>query len=69
MTDRKTIDQITSDELDQLYYRLASIRDAAVLHRQGLISNRELYAAVEADPTAEQLARTIPNNPPTSKDK
>lgn len=69
MTDRRTIDQITSDQLDQLYYRLDSIRDAVALHRQGLVSTAELYAVIEADPPAEQPARTTPNNPTTSKEQ
>lgn len=50
MTGRRTIDQITSDQLDALYDRLDRIGDAAHLHRQTLISTAELYAAIEAGP-------------------
>jgi hypothetical protein len=49
MTDRIPLDHLTSDQLDALYYRLESARDATTLHRQGLISTAELYAAIEAD--------------------
>jgi hypothetical protein len=49
MTDRHTVDSITSDALDQLYYRLDQIWDAAALHRQGLLTAAELYAVIEAD--------------------
>jgi hypothetical protein len=59
MTVRKTLDQMTSDQLDDLYERLESARDAAALHRQGLITTAELYAAIEAD-TAPTPAATEP---------
>jgi len=50
MTDRHTVNTITSDQLDALYYRLDAARDATALHRQGLLSTAELYAVVEARP-------------------
>ena len=50
MTDRHTVNTITSDQLDALYYRLDQGRDAAALHRQGLLSTAELYAVIEASP-------------------
>lgn len=51
MTDRIPLDDMTSDQLDHLYNDLDRARHAAALHRQGLISNIELYAVIEA-PTA-----------------
>jgi hypothetical protein len=49
MTDRIPLDDMTSDQLDQLYYRLDQARDAVALHRQGLLTTAELYAVIEAD--------------------
>jgi hypothetical protein len=48
MTDRIPLDDMTSDQLDQMYDELDRARHAAALHRQGLISNTELYAVIEA---------------------
>jgi hypothetical protein len=48
MTGRIPLDDMTSDQLDHLYDELDRARDAAALHRQGLISNTELYAVIEA---------------------
>lgn len=54
MNDRYTADTITSDALDALYDRLDRARDAAALHRQGLITTAELYAVIEAAPAATE---------------
>lgn len=56
MTDRYTADTITSDALDALYYRLDRARDAAALHRQGLITTAELYAVFETAPESGPAA-------------
>lgn len=64
MTDRHTVNSITSDALDALYDRLDRIRDAAVLHRQGLIRTSELYAVIEADPPRSR-ARSTEEEPMT----
>jgi hypothetical protein len=56
MTDRKTLDQMNSDDLDALYYRLDQARAAAALHRQGLLRTAELYAAIEAAPVSGPAA-------------
>lgn len=45
---RHTASTITDAELDALCARLDQIRDAAALHRQGLITTSELYAVIEA---------------------
>jgi hypothetical protein len=50
MNDRYTADTINDDALDQLYERLDRARDAAALHRQGLLTTAELYAVIEATP-------------------
>ncbi|MHB9857652.1 hypothetical protein [Streptomyces sp. YIM S03343] len=50
MTDRIPLDNLNSDQLDALYDRLDRARDAAALHRKGLITAAELYAAIEAEP-------------------
>jgi hypothetical protein len=50
MSDRYTADTINDDALDQLYDRLDRARDAAALHRQGLLTTAELYAVIEAAP-------------------
>ena len=54
MSERLTVDTITSDALNALYYRLERARDAAALHRQGLITTAELYAVIEAGPAATE---------------
>lgn len=41
-------------ELEALHYRLAAARDAAALHRQGLITSAELYAVIEAPDVPRQ---------------
>ncbi|MFD5814380.1 hypothetical protein [Streptomyces sp. NPDC127038] len=53
---RHTADTINDDDLDQLYDQLARVRDAVILHRQGLLTTAELYATVEAN----QPASTAP---------
>lgn len=58
---RLSINEINSDQLDELYERLAHIRDAAALHRQGLIRTAELYAAIEADPNPGPPAHDGPS--------
>ncbi|WP_406417990.1 hypothetical protein [Streptomyces sp. NBC_01614] len=68
MTDRKTLDQMTSDDLDALYERLESARDAATLHRQSLISTAELYAAIEAEPAPAATQATEPRKAAQPRD-
>lgn len=36
------------DGIDQMHYQLDQTRNAAALHRQGLITTAELYAVIEA---------------------
>lgn len=59
MTDRIPLDHLTSDALDHLYDRLDRIRDAATIHRQGLLRTSELYAAIEehTDPASDAPLR------------
>lgn len=52
MTGRIRLDDLTSDQYDELCDRLDQTRNAATLHRQGLITTAELYAVIEADPAA-----------------
>lgn len=73
VSDRHTVNSITSDALDELYDRLDGIRDAAILHRQRLIRTSELYAVIEADPPhstkeaamTDQTRKRITIDPPS----
>jgi hypothetical protein len=47
---------MTSDDLDLLYDRLDRARDAATLHRKGLLTTTELYAVIEAAPVPDEAA-------------
>jgi hypothetical protein len=60
VTDRRTIDQITSDQLDQLYDQIARVQALAEEHPAGIDT------ALIHEALAEQPTRTTPNNPPTS---
>lgn len=48
------------DRLDTAETALDHVRDAAALHRQGLLSTAELYAVIEASPTPGQPKEPTP---------
>lgn len=75
MTDRVRLDDLTSDQLDQLYDQLDRVRKVAARrsfmagpNAVDVVRVADILAALEQPKNADEPARTTPNNPTTSKD-